>query len=80
MMRFPMNMDAVRAYGLALASLRALLLSAKSQAANEQVSLTGTIGDSTCGAKHMMSGDDPKCTRSCIKGGAQYALVARDKV
>jgi len=75
-----MNMDAVRASGLALASLATLLLSAQSQTANEQVTLTGTISDSKCGAKHMMSGDDPKCTRSCTKGGAQYALVVRDRV
>jgi DNA/RNA endonuclease YhcR with UshA esterase domain len=28
----------------------------------------------------MMSGDDAKCARSCIKNGTQYALVAGDKV
>jgi hypothetical protein len=33
-----------------------------------------------CGAKHMMSGDAAKCVRSCIKGGAQFALVVGDKV
>ena len=79
-MRFPMNMSAVRVCGLALAGLVALLLSVTLQAANEQVTLTGTISDSMCGAKHMMSGDDPKCTRSCIKGGSQYALVVSNKV
>jgi hypothetical protein len=79
-MRFPMNMNAVRACGLALASLAALLLSAKSQAANEPVTLTGTISDSMCGAKHMMRGDDPKCTRSCIKGGSRYALAVGNMV
>ena len=79
-MRFPMNMNAVRVWGLALASLATLFLSGNSQAANEQVTLTGTISDSMCGAKHMMSGDDPKCVRSCIKGGAQHALVVNNKV
>ena len=79
-MRFPMSMAAVRVSGLALASLVTLFWSATSQGANEQVTLTGTVSDSMCGAKHMMSGDDAKCTRSCIKGGAQYALVVSDKV
>jgi hypothetical protein len=47
---------------------------------DKQVSMTGTISDSMCGAKHMMTGDDPKCVRTCVKGGSQYALVVNDKV
>lgn len=52
----------------------------QSFATDKQVTLTGTISDSMCGAKHMMSGDDAKCTRTCVRNGSQYVLVARDKV
>jgi hypothetical protein len=38
----------------------------------KQVSLTGTISDSMCGAKHMMSGVDAGCVRTCVKNGSQY--------
>jgi len=36
----------------------------------------GSIGDSMCGAKHMMPGEsDKQCTLECIKGGSKYILV-----
>ncbi len=36
----------------------------------------GTIGDSMCGAKHMMAGEsDKQCTLECVKGGAKYILI-----
>jgi hypothetical protein len=36
----------------------------------------GSIGDSMCGAKHMMPGESDKdCTLECVKGGAKYILV-----
>ena len=41
---------------------------------------TGTVGDSMCGAKHAMSGDDAGCTRACVSKGSKYALVVGDKV
>jgi hypothetical protein len=28
----------------------------------------------------MMSGDDAKCVRACVKNGSQYALVVKDKI
>jgi len=28
-----------------------------------------------CGLKHMMSGDDKKCTEECVKGGGKYILA-----
>src|SRR5438270_11682933 len=40
---------------------------------------TGVVSDSMCGAKHMMK-DPVKCTRECVKGGSDYALVVGDKV
>jgi hypothetical protein len=36
----------------------------------------GSIGDSMCGAKHMMAGEsDKNCTLECVKGGAKYILI-----
>jgi len=36
---------------------------------------TGEIGDSMCGAKHMMPGSKKDCTMECVKGGAKYILI-----
>lgn len=36
----------------------------------------GTIGDSMCGAKHMMPGESDKdCTLGCVKEGAKFILI-----
>jgi len=36
----------------------------------------GNIGDSMCGAKHMMAGESDKdCTLECVKGGSKYILI-----
>jgi len=36
----------------------------------------GSIGDSMCGAKHMMPGEsDRDCTLGCVKEGAKYILI-----
>jgi hypothetical protein len=43
-------------------------------------SITGTVSDSMCGAKHAMAGDDAGCTRACVSKGSKYALVVGDKV
>ncbi len=43
-------------------------------------SLTGTVSDSMCGAKHMMEGSAAQCTRECVKGGSDYALVKGNEV
>ncbi len=42
--------------------------------------MTGKVSDAMCGAKHQMAGNDASCTRTCVKGGSKYALVAGDKV
>ena len=49
-------------------------------AAGKSQTLTGEVSDSMCGAKHEMPGNPAECTRSCVKHGAQYALVVGDKV
>ena len=36
----------------------------------------GSIGDSMCGAKHMMPGESDKdCTLGCVKEGAKYISI-----
>jgi hypothetical protein len=60
--------------------LAGLVTALQSLANDKQVTLTGTVSDSMCGAKHMMSGDDAKCVRACLKNGSQYALVVNGKV
>lgn len=36
----------------------------------------GSIGDSMCGAKHMMPGESDKdCTLGCVKQGAKFILI-----
>jgi type 1 fimbria pilin len=44
------------------------------------MTLTGKVGDAMCGVTHMVKGDDAACTRTCVKGGAEYALIVKDKV
>ncbi len=49
--------------------------------AQSETTLTGTVTDAMCGAKHMMQGESPeKCTRECVKMGSDYALVVGSKV
>jgi hypothetical protein len=44
-------------------------------------SLTGTVSDSHCGAKHAEASDAAAgCVGSCVKGGAKYVLVSDGKV
>lgn len=52
----------------------------RSFAGDKPITLTGIISDSMCGAKHMISGDDANCARTCFKNGSQHALVVKDNV
>ena len=43
--------------------------------------LTGTVTDTMCGAKHMMADASPeKCIRECVKQGSEFGLVSGGKV
>jgi hypothetical protein len=55
-------------------------VSSQASAKGNLATLTGTISDSMCGAKHMMSGNDAKCVRTCVHNGSQYALVVDQKI
>lgn len=60
---------------LMLTMLGLLLAAGMALAASPKV-FTGSIGDSMCGAKHMMPGaSDKDCTLGCIKEGAKFILI-----
>lgn len=43
----------------------------------EDLTWTGTISDSMCGAKHGMAKmTDRECTEMCVKTGAKYIFVS----
>jgi hypothetical protein len=43
--------------------------------------LTGTVGDSMCGAKHeAASASDVACIKKCVKGGASPVIISDGKV
>jgi hypothetical protein len=66
---------------LAIALLSAFAIPAIQQARAAAQPLDGVISDSMCGRKHMASAKtDAECTRMCVKQGASYALVTKDKV
>jgi hypothetical protein len=44
---------------------------------------TGKISDAHCGAKHNTEGKkmtDRECNEMCVKGGAKYVFVSKDKI
>ncbi len=51
-------------------------------AQGKPTTLTGTVTDAMCGAKHTMMKDTPdkKCTLECVKMGSKYGLIVGDKV
>jgi hypothetical protein len=64
-----------------LTLLMALLISAAGVFSQSAQTLTGTVSDTMCGAKHMMTNVTPaQCTRECVKQGSDYALVSDGKV
>jgi hypothetical protein len=71
---------AVITLGLVLVELILALASQRSTVAQQQITLTGTVSDSMCGLKHMMTGNDAKCVRSCVKNGSEYALVVDQRI
>lgn len=64
-----------------MTAIATLTLGAASLFAQSAQTLTGTVSDSMCGAKHMMpNASAAECTRGCVKHGADYALVSGSKV
>ena len=43
--------------------------------------ITGTITDTMCGGKHMMTNVNPaQCARECVKHGSDYGLLSGGRV
>jgi hypothetical protein len=59
---------------LGLALVLPVFATAKTQ------TLTGTVSDAMCGAKHQMPGKPGDCARMCVQHGSKYTLVVGDKV
>jgi hypothetical protein len=58
-----------------------LLLTALRGFSESEQSLTGTISDTMCGAKHMTTNVSPaQCVRECVKSGSDYGLISGGKV
>jgi hypothetical protein len=58
-----------------------LIMSASGAFPQTAHTLTGTVTDTMCGAKHMMANASPaQCTRDCVKQGSDYGLVSGAKV
>ena len=57
-----------------------VLLSAFAMAGDGAQTLSGTVSDAMCGAKHGMGGEAAGCTRGCVNKGSKYALIVDDKV
>ena len=44
-----------------------------------EMTLEGTVADAKCGAKHMTD-DAVACTKACVDGGSDYALIVGSEV
>lgn len=57
-----------------------ILLLSPSVVQAQPTQLRGTVTDSMCGKHHMMkNASAAECTRTCVKSGADFALVSGDK-
>lgn len=66
---------------LTIALLSAFTIPAIQQARAADQHVDGVISDSMCGRKHMATAKTgAECTQMCVKQGASYALVTKDKV
>jgi hypothetical protein len=64
-----------------LASLTILTSLCAIPALAATTTVTGTISDSMCKAKHGMEGmSDAQCVRDCVKAGGKFTVVSNGKV
>ncbi|MBW4025855.1 hypothetical protein [Acidipila rosea] len=64
-----------------LTTTLAILLMASPALFAADMSYTGVVSDSMCGAKHSTaSADAAKCVKKCAMGGSDLALVSNGKV
>ncbi len=54
---------------------------AKADASDRQKVLKGVVSDSSCSARHVSEDKTAaECVRACVRHGAQYALIAGERV
>ena len=64
---------------IALLAFAVLVFGSLSFAADK--TLTGTVSDSHCAAKHSTASDAAaQCVEKCVSGGSSYVLVSKGKV
>ena len=70
--------------GLALTAASSLWMPGRASGkpvSGAERTVTGVVSDTMCGRTHMVKGKTAaECTRFCVKQGAQYALVAGQKL
>jgi hypothetical protein len=75
-MKFPERREAI----MKKISL-AISLGAIFAAAGLAETMSGTVGDSMCGAKHEgAAANDAACVKKCVKGGASPIIISDGKV
>jgi len=69
---------------VSIAALLGWLFAFTSTGMEAAATWSGQISDSACGAKHEAAAEgeekmpDSDCTRTCVRGGSKYVLVADD--
>jgi len=69
----------MKVHQLSIAILE-LALVIPAAAGGKTQTLTGTVSDAMCGAKHQMPGKAADCARMCVQHGSKYTLVVGEKV
>jgi hypothetical protein len=62
---------------LAALTLAGAFVAAEGALGAATATLTGTVSDAMCGAKHPVA-DAAGCTKDCVKKGSDYALISSD--
>lgn len=65
--------------GVATFVLVGIWIAAGATVSAASMTLTGTVSDAMCGARHPVA-DAAACTKTCVKKGSDYALIVKDKV
>jgi predicted type IV restriction endonuclease len=60
---------------LAALTLAGAFVAAGASLSAATMTLKGTVSDAMCGAKHPVA-DAAECTKTCVKKGSDYALIA----
>jgi hypothetical protein len=62
---------------LGVLTLATTLLAIGTSVSAATMTISGTVSDAMCGAKHPVA-DASACTKDCVKKGSDYALITAD--